>query len=1363
MALLVISSPSNVWIDVPVANKYGDPDPLCPQFHLSLDQCCQNVCRRVGGRGMASVIERIRAWFLGKDVFVSYSRADSADYALRLASDLADKGFSCVIDQWGTEPGTRIPGSFLRELRRCRAMVVIASRASVQSSSVEQEIEEFRATRGIIVAVDLDKSIAQARWWPRLEGLPVAIEQSPHVPSTLTIERICDALVFRRRDQRLQRMVWAATAVLVALLVASGGAGVALASLTQRLAVAQSNMDRQKSDLERSIATLKRAEDKVAKLVLNADGLKTEIGALGLKADAERARAEAARGAADAARAAAVRARGEAVAALKEAESAQDYADVTRAIGFARANLDPQPAGSVALATEASNFSEARGAASGKSLEILLAMLSEVGGRAKQAHQDQIGATTFAADGKLLVSISRDGWLKGWHIEPEGWGSSSWAIRHEISYPDYAALSHDSRWLAVRGMRHASLWHLAPSGAAPTMSWSASKDESGLQPFIAMDDAGKRLVVATRHDFEVIRFSGATPERKRLFHGEKLGNTAISGNGRYAALVVEDSRVLTWNLDAPGQAPLETPLVVPEGDLASFWNGPTDLAISNDGKLLAAGADHTMGPESLDSTVKIWRLGQSESTPVMLPGSRGHIWISPDSSAVVTGGHTALLWTLGTAGKPAVTPLASGSWLGAARFTPDGKHLALGYGERQVAVWSRRPDGTWRQEGTNLRGLESGATSISIDPEARYLVVADRTGMLRLWQLDKLPDLQGVRTLGVTQSIGNGVYGVDVGLHGNWIVGRGAVEGSDGIGAELWKREGAGFRRALVRTDTGGESKLSPDERYFVSSGLDGEGLREIRLWSLDKQFTETLLGKLPPNHFHRPVDFSPDGRWLAAKLDDERTRVWDLRSPGFAYHDYPGGSPETDRFLFSADASAILLKAKGKPAFLVRLLDNSTISVPQSEEFGNFSFDPTSNWLAGLRRKEHNATGEAALWRLTSSGATRERVEWHVPVRRFEFGRTGTLVAASGETSDDVGEIAVIRLADLTSQRLPAHRVGIIAGLSGDGRWLVTRGEEKNQLAAWALDATAPAPSILLDGYRSADPDSRGQEDLEFSPGGRWMLMRDINGSIATLWDLQSPSRYGTLLAGHKSGVWTATFAKDDSWLVTASGDGTAMLWFLKDGTDGIWSLELRGHSGEVDSIHFLDDNSAIFTASAADGTVRAWPLSPGVLRSAARDTAGRNLHWNEWTSAFPNRPYRRVFPDLPVSDETIGAVLREAERGKDTRSDFGLVAALARESDNMNTLNRVCWRLALLGHSAEALPVCDRAVSLYPRDLNLRDSRGVARIIAGDLSGAREDLEAALGYKGLTPQERAARQSWLEALRQGRNPFAGGIPDLD
>src|SRR5262249_35100179 len=149
-------------------------------------------------------------------------------------------------------------------------------------------------------------------------------------------------------------------------------------------------------------------------------------------------------------------------------------------------------------------------------------------------------------------------------------------------------------------------------------------------------------------------------------------------------------------------------------------------------------------------------------------------------------------------------------------------------------------------------------------------------------------------------------------------------------------------------------------------------------------------------------------------------------------------------------------------------------------------------------------------------------------------------------------GGISLLDLGTLSDRQLPAGaRTKSFVGFSSDGRWVVTRGRGKAELAAWpSNDSTIGAP-VLLDGFQSPDRGTRAQDSLTFSPGGRWMLMPDINGATPTLWDFRSLNRFGTLLTGHTGGVRSATFAPDDEWLVTSSWDGTARLWFLKEGAD--------------------------------------------------------------------------------------------------------------------------------------------------------------------------------------------------------------------
>lgn len=269
---------------------------------------------------------------------------------------------------------------------------------------------------------------------------------------------------------------------------------------------------------------------------------------------------------------------------------------------------------------------------------------------------------------------------------------------------------------------------------------------------------------------------------------------------------------------------------------------------------------------------------------------------------------------------------------------------------------------------------------------------------------------------------------------------------------------------------------------------------------------------------------------------------------------------------------------------------------------------------------------------------------------------------------------------------------------------------------------------------------------------------MTDINGRIGTLWDFHSLNRSGRLLTGHTSGIWISSFSKDDDWLVTASADGTARLWFLKEGADRAWSVELRGHSGTVDHVRLLDDNIGVLTSSSADGTARIWPLRSEALREAAQRVAGRNLAWSEWILAFPGAAYRTVFAKFPVSDDTLAAALREAERqdGAKHWADYALVARLALDSMDANILNRVCWELTLRGQASLALPVCDRGVIQFPKDFNLLDSRGVARGISGNVAGAVNDLEQSLLGADYSADERVARQSWIRDLKSGINPFA-------
>lgn len=91
--------------------------------------------------------------------------------------------------------------------------------------------------------------------------------------------------------------------------------------------------------------------------------------------------------------------------------------------------------------------------------------------------------------------------------------------------------------------------------------------------------------------------------------------------------------------------------------------------------------------------------------------------------------------------------------------------------------------------------------------------------------------------------------------------------------------------------------------------------------------------------------------------------------------------------------------------------------------------------------------------------------------------------------------------------------------------------------------------------------------------------------------------------------------------------------------------------------------------------------------------------------------------------------------------------------------SLNNLCRRGALAGKAVDVLNYCDEAVRLAEEDVGwMYHDRGVARALAGDVAGAIEDLKIFIEWskdKQLYEQFGSSRETWIEALEAGQNPF--------
>ncbi len=152
--------------------------------------------------------------------------------------------------------------------------------------------------------------------------------------------------------------------------------------------------------------------------------------------------------------------------------------------------------------------------------------------------------------------------------------------------------------------------------------------------------------------------------------------------------------------------------------------------ISADGRRLATGSD--------DGTVRLWSLpdGRPVGAPLRFPGRAVQdAQLSPDGRrlTVVTVDETIERGTLEVWDARTLQRLHSrrvDGFPGTARFSPDGRRLALGFRSGRTQLWSTT---SWRREGRDLVGAASGIIGFAWALDGATLATGSDTGIVRLW------------------------------------------------------------------------------------------------------------------------------------------------------------------------------------------------------------------------------------------------------------------------------------------------------------------------------------------------------------------------------------------------------------------------------------------------------------------------------------------------------------------------------------------------------------------------------------------------------------------------------------------------------
>ncbi len=783
----------------------------------------------------------------------------------------------------------------------------------------------------------------------------------------------------------------------------------------------------------------------------------------------------------------------------------------------------------------------------------------------------------------------------------------------------------------------------------------------------------------------------------------RVSSASFSPDGRRIVTASENSGAQIW--DAESGKELQ--------QFEGHSDEVTSASFSSDGQRIVT--------TSYDNTVRIWDADSGEELQQLDSDWErvNSASFSNDGRRIVTASYdnTVRIWDAASGaelqqlkGYPSTVIIAS--------FSPDGQQIVT-ISEATVRIWDA-------ESGAQLQKVEGHSSivhSASFSPNGKQIVTASADNTVRIWDAASGAELQKFE--GHSSIVHSASFSED---------GQRILTASNDNTVRIWDAaSGAELQKFEGHSSIVHSASFSKDGQRIVTASYDNT----VRIW--DTESDKKIQQLEGHSSILNSASFSEDGQRIVTASGDTTARVW------------------------NANSGAELQQLKGYEYGV-----NSASFSPDGQRIVTASWDNTVRvWNAESGKELQQLKGHSSAAYSASFSPDGQRIvtaSWDNTARVWDAESGAELLQLGGHSSS------------MNS-----------ASFSKDGRRIVTASWD-NTARVW--DAESGAELLQLDGHSSI------VNSASFSRDGQ-RIVTASNDNTTRVWDAESGAEL-LQLDGHSSSVRSASFSRDGQRIVTASDDYTARVW---DAESGALLQKLEGHTAPVRGANFSRDGQWIVTAS-VDNTARIWPAhnltqlleqgcdylnayfvthpydletltscqtdarkiaaAPAFIKAGDRNAANHQieqaiasyqdaLRWNPSVSIQPEQ--RAQVQSAPFwigqgknamsKDDTLKAI-------EDIETAFQLDPSVRVSAVVLSSL---CWVGSLEDYAKEAISICDEAVERLPT-ANVYDSRGVARALIGDYSGAVADLEKAIAL-GLDEEYEVKRKAWVTALKAGRNPL--------